>query len=391
MPGHLSPVSAFPLEMKVAVTTLAFCVAALLALGMVMLYSSSMTQVGPHYLLMQLIWCALGLAICVTATVMDYRHLKKIVWPMFIVAIVLLLLVLVPLPHGLTKKINGAHRWFILPGIRLQPSELGKLALIFAMAWYVDRHQRFMHTWERGVAVPCGIMALIIGLIFIEPDRGTTILMAGVCGAMLLIAGVRWKYIVPPVIAGMLAFAFAIWRDPIRMRRIMSWIEVEEHKNGTGYQAYQSMLALGSGGWLGLGLGNGRQKLGWVPEHHTDFILSIIGEELGLVTTLLVVVAFVVIVVCGIYISLRAPDTFGFSLGCGITFLIGLQAFINIGVVTSALPNKGLPLPFISYGGSNLLAMLACVGLLFSIARQGRVLQPPPSNPFAAEEIPQPA
>jgi cell division protein FtsW len=377
--------------MKAAVTTLAFCVAALLALGMVMLYSSSMTQVGPHYLIMQLIWGALGLAICVGVTATDYRLLKKIVWPVFGVAIVLLILVLLPLPHGITKKINGAHRWFILPGMRLQPSELGKIAVILAIAWYAERSQRFMHTWWRGIVVPGVIAGSIIGLIFVEPDRGTTILMSCVTGSMLLIAGVRWKYIVPPLVVGAVGFAFAIWRDPVRMRRIMSWLDMEEHKTGSGFQAYQAMLALGSGGWTGLGLGSGRQKLGWVPEHHTDFILSIIGEELGLVATLLVVVAFAVIVLCGLYISLRAPDTFGFLLGCGITFLIGLQAFINIGVVTSALPNKGLPLPFISYGGSNLLAMLASVGLLLSIARQGRVLQPAPKNPFASEELPQPA
>jgi cell division protein FtsW len=133
------------------------------------------------------------------------------------------------------------------------------------------------------------------------------------------------------------------------------------------------MIALGAGGWTGLGLGNGRQKLGFVPEHHTDFILSIIGEELGLIATLLVVAAFIVIVICALYIALKAPDTFGLLLGSGITFLIGFQAFINIGVVTSALPNKGLPLPFISYGGSNLLLMLTCTGLLLSIARHAPV------------------
>lgn len=376
--------------MKVAVTTLAVCVAALLTLGLVMLYSSSMTQVGPHYLIMQMIWCTLGLALCVATTLTDYRLLKKIVWPLFGVAVVLLILVLLPLPHGITKKVNGAHRWFILPGFRLQPSELGKLGVIFALAWYAERSQRFMHTWWRGIVVPGVIAGAIIGLIFIEPDRGTTILMAGVCGAMLLIAGVRWKFILPPLVVGLLAFAFAIWRDPVRMRRVFSWLDLEGTKTGAGFQAYQAMLAFGSGGWTGLGLGNGRQKLGWVPEHHTDFIFSIIGEELGLIATLLVVVAFAVVVVCGIYISLRAPDTFGFQLGCGLTFLIGMQAAINIGVVTSALPNKGLPLPFISYGGSNLLAMLVCVGLLFSIARQGREFERV-QNPFAAREIPQAA
>lgn len=376
--------------MKTAVTTLAACVAALLALGLVMLYSASMTQAGSRYLFFQLIWCALGLVLCVGATMLDYRWLKKIAWPAFAIALVLLVLVLLPLPFGITKRINGAHRWFILPGMRLQPSELGKLALIIALAWYGDRYQRFMHTWRRGILLPGVIAAVMIAPIFVEPDRGTTALLACVCAAMLLIAGVQWKSFLPPIVLGVAAFAFAIWRDPMRMKRILSWMDVEGSKTGVGYQAYQAMLALGSGGWTGLGLGNGRQKMGWVPEHHTDFIFSIIGEELGLVATLLVVVAFVVFVICGVYISVRAPDAFGVLLGCGVTFLIGLQAFINIGVVTSALPNKGLPLPFISYGGSNLLAMFTCVGLLFSIARFSR---PPAEAPESlnSSELPQPA
>jgi cell division protein FtsW len=183
----------------------------------------------------------------------------------------------------------------------------------------------------------------------------------------------------------------SILHDPMRMRRIFSWLDLEQHKEGVGYQAYQAMIALGSGGWTGLGLGNGRQKLGFVPEHHTDFIFSIIGEELGLVTTLLVILAFVVITLCGFYIALHARDRFGMLIASGITLLVSLQAAINIGVVTSALPNKGLPLPFISYGGSNLLAMLTCVGILFSIARQAKPSEISASdfvsndNPFAAK------
>lgn len=382
--------------MKAAVTTLAFCVAALLALGMVMLYSSSasMTQhgvrVGANYLLLQMVWGGLGLVVCVVATVVDYRLLKKIVWPMFVLAIILLVLVLLPLPHGLTRKINGAHRWFILPGLRLQPSELGKLALIFVLAWYGERYQRFMPNGWRGIVLPGLIIAPILGLIFIEPDRGTTILMASVCGTMLLLAGVCWKHVVVPLLAGLGAFGVAIAIDPVRMGRMLSWWDLEGTKMGVGFQVYQSILAIGSGGVTGMGLGNGRQKLGWVPEHHTDFIFSIIGEELGLVATLLVVLAYVLIFICGIYISLRAPDPFGLLLGSGLTFLIGLQAFINIGVVTGALPNKGLPLPFISYGGSNLLAMLGCVGLLFSIARRTRTAQRT-SDSLGAGELPQPA
>jgi cell division protein FtsW len=380
--------------MKVAVTTLAFCVAALLALGLVMLYSSSMTQVGAHYLMMQLVWCVFGFALCVTMTALDYERLKKFAWPFFILALFLLVLVLVPMPHHITARINGARRWFNFGGIRLQPSELGKLALIILLAWYGDRFQRKMTTLKWGIIFPGALIALMLGFIFVEPDRGTTILLAAVGGSILLLAGVQWKFIVPPVILAIAGLTVSILPDPMRMRRIFSWLDPEEHKNGVGYQAYQAMIALGSGGWFGLGLGNGRQKLGFVPEHHTDFIFSIIGEELGLVATLLVIVAFVIIVLCGIYIALHARDTFGLLLAAGVTLLIGLQAAINIGVVTSALPNKGLPLPFISYGGSNLLAMLTCVGILFSVARQGIVREKIPKaaktiieaddNPFAA-------
>ncbi|HEY5042079.1 MAG TPA: putative lipid II flippase FtsW [Verrucomicrobiae bacterium] len=376
--------------MRVAVTTLAFCVAALLALGLVMLYSSSMTQVGAEYLKAQLVWCSLGFVLCVTATALDYQLLKKIAWPLFLLALVLLVLVLLPLPHGLTKKINGAHRWFILPGMRLQPSELGKLALIILLAWYGDRFQRRINTLKWGVVFPMFIMVAMLGLVFVEPDRGTTILLAAVSGSMLLLAGVRWKFIVPPVLLAAVGLAVSLQHDPVRMKRIFSWLHPEETKTGVGMQAYQAMIAFGSGGWTGLGLGNGRQKLGFVPEHHTDFIFSIIGEELGLVATLLVIAAFVVIVLCGIYIALHARDTFGTLLATGVTLLIGLQAAINIGVVTSALPNKGLPLPFISYGGSNMLAMLTCVGILFSIARRASPSKVSASdfaghdNPFAA-------
>jgi len=383
--------------MKVAVTTLVFCVAALLALGMVMLYSTSMgmpmpgagaPKVGTHYMMMQLIWCALGMGLCMTATSLDYRLLKKIAWPLFILAVLLLALVL---EKHLGVVRGKARRWFSFGGVSFQPSELAKLALVVLLAWYGERFQRQMHTALRGIVWPGLLICPMLGLIFVEPDRGTTILLAAVGGTMLLIAGVRWKYFVPPILLGIVGLAISILRDPMRRNRIFSWLDLEEHKSGVGYQAYQAMLALGAGGLSGLGLGNGRQKLGFVPENHTDFIFSIIGEELGLIATLLVVVAFVVIVICGIYIALNARDSFGFLLGSGITFLIGFQAFINIGVVTSALPNKGLPLPFISYGGSNLLAMLTCVGLLLSVARQSRTREAAiPGGPTQPDELPVP-
>jgi cell division protein FtsW len=367
--------------MKVAVTVLVSCVAGLLALGMVMLYSSSMTQAGERYLVMQLLWCALGLALCVTTASIDYRWLKPLAVPGWVVAVALLALVFVP-PLGVRS--HGAHRWLGYGRISFQPSEFAKLALILALAWYAERFQRQMPNWRRGILIPGVVIGVILFLVFVEPDRGTTILLASVMGAMLLIAGVRWRFIVPPVIAALGALAFSLWHDPMRTKRIFAWLYLEEHKSDVGYQAYMAMLALGAGGWTGLGLGNGRSKLGFLPEHHTDFIFSVIGEELGLVASLLVVAAFVTILICGLFIAVRAPDPFGLFLGSGVTFLIGLQAAINIGVVTSALPNKGLSLPFISYGGSNLVLMLTCVGLLLSIARHARA--PDALGPAAAEE-----
>jgi len=353
---------------KVAVTTLAFCVAALLALGLVMLYSSSMTQVGAHDLVTQLIWCAAGFVLCVTATALDYQLLKKLAWPLFILALILLALVFVP---RVGHASHGAHRW-IRAGLTIQPSEFAKLALIIMLAWYGDRYQRQMQNWKRGVVLSGVLIALVLGLIFVEPDRGTTILLAAVSGAMLLMAGVRWKHLLMPALLGAAGIAVSILHDPMRMGRIFAWLHPEQHLEGAALQAQQAMIGLGSGGWFGVGLGNGLRKFGYLPEIHTDFIFANIGEELGLVATLLVVLAFLVVVVCGFYIALNAGNTFGFLLAAGITFLIGLQAAINIGVVTSALPNKGLPLPFISYGGSNLLAMLTCVGILFSVARCAR-------------------
>jgi cell division protein FtsW len=376
--------------MKVAVTTLAFCVAALLALGLVMLYSSMMiTPAGVHHLMKQMVFCAIGLIVCVTATALDYQLLKKLAWPAYGFALILLALVFVPhLGHG----INGAHRWIGPGSIRFQPSEFAKIALIIVLAWYGDRYQRQIHTWKRGVMIPMLIAGLMLGLIFVEPDRGQTILLAAVTGAMLLVAGVRWRFMLIPVFFGAAALAFSLLHDSMRKGRISAWLHPEAHAQGAGLQAQQAMIGFANGGWFGVGLGNGLRKFGWLPEIQTDFIFANIGEELGLVASLLVVLAFVIIAICGIYIALHSRDTFGLLLASGVTFLICLQAVINIGVVTSALPNKGLPLPFISDGGSNLVAMLACIGLLFSVARHApareKVSEPATDhgdNPFAAK------
>ncbi len=359
--------------MRRSITILVSCVALLLALGLVMLYSASMAQQGSRYLVMQLVWGALGLVACFFAASIDYRDLKRYAFPALGISLLLLLLVLIP---GIGTMKNGARRWFDLRVMSFQPSELVKLTLILALAAYGERFQRQMTSFKRGLLIPGLFIAVTLVLILKEPDFGTTALLASVSVILLLLAGVRWLYVVPPTVAGVIGITVMVMHDPVRMKRILAFLHPEEHRSGVGFQAYQAMLALGSGGWFGVGLGNSRQKMGFVPEQHTDFIFSIIGEELGLFGTHAVVLAFVTFLICGIYIALRARDNFGFLLASGITFLIGLQAFINIGVVTSALPNKGLPLPFISYGGSSLLMMLTCVGLLLSISKQAEETLP---------------
>jgi len=352
--------------MKLASTLLVFVVSALLALGLVMLYSATMFHRSGGFWSAQLLWCCIGVVVCLGAAISDYQLLKKVSVPMLVLALILLVSVMIP---GIGLERNGARRWMQLPGTTFQPSEFAKLAVIIALAHYCERKGRRMGTFKNGLLIPGMVLGLFLGLIFIEPDWGATVLLAVVCGMMLILAGTKLRFIVPPVLALGAVGGYLLSQNPVRLKRITSWLDPEGTKQGVGYQAWQSQIALGSGGTTGLGLGNGRQKLGFVPEHQTDFIFSVIGEELGLIATMSVVVGFVLFLVCGAFIAIRARDFFGFLLASGLTFLIGLQAFINIGVVTSMLPNKGLPLPFISRGGTNLVAMLFCVGVLLSIAR----------------------
>lgn len=348
--------------MKAATTTLVLCVAGLLALGMVALDSVSMARPQAHYLSSQIVWCGLGLVSATIAACIDYRKLKPLTpW---ILGVAMVLLVLVLIPH-VGKKINGARRWLLVG----QPSEVAKLALILFLAAYGDYCRRQMRSLKDGLLIPGAVASLVLLLVFVEPDRGTTILLAAMTCVLLLLAGTRVTFIVPPILLGAAGLAFSLWHDPIRRERILAFLHPELHKEGAGLQTWQSMLALGAGHWTGLGLGNGLQKNGYIPEQQTDFIFSALGEELGLVATLGVILAFVVLVFCGLKIARQAADRFGFLLAAGITFLIGLQAAINIAVVTGSVPNKGLPLPFVSYGGSSLLVMLTAVGLLVSVAR----------------------
>lgn len=352
--------------MKAATSFLLFAVLALLALGITMLVSASMGQKDAQYLIMQPVWAGVGLVALLVAASGDYRWLKKYWWAPAALAVVLLVAVLIP---GIGAERKGASRWIRFGGFGMQPSEFAKIALIIAIAWYGERFQRHMSSFTRGVVIPGAFIGGYLFLIFKEPDVGSTLLLAGVSAVMLLVAGLRWRYVVPPLLIGLIGISIFVANDSIRSQRIYAWLHPVETRLDKGMQTYQSVAALGSGGLTGVGLGEGRQKHGFVPEHSTDFIFAVIGEELGLAATLSVLGAFMIIFACGVYIAWHAADTFGMLIATGIIFLIAMQVVINIGVVTGALPNKGLALPFLSYGGSNLVIMMGCVGLLINIGR----------------------
>jgi len=351
--------------MKWVTTILVFCVCALFGVGIVMLYSASTTQDGTDYLLRQLVWGGAGVVGCVILACLDYRKLKT---PSpYLLAAAVVLLILVFIPHvGIYR--GGSHRLVGTKPLSIQVSEIAKLATIIFLARYCEYYQRKMRSFALGLALPCGIIGLVCGLIFVEPDWGSAILLGTVSFGILIIAGVRVWQIIPPALATLGGLAYFLMHNAVRMARVRAWLDPDSNKE-KAFQNLEGLIALGSGGLWGLGLGDGRQKLGFVPVQNTDFIFTIIGEELGFIATLAIVLTFVILVICAVIIARRAADPFGMLLAAGIAFLIGLQACMNIAVVTATIPNKGIPLPFISYGGSNLLLMFACVGILLSVSR----------------------
>ncbi len=357
--------------MKGAATIVTISTLGLVGLGLVMIYSVSPLDAGPRLVSRQFLAFLIGMAGLVAMTLLDYRHLRRAsVW-MGLAAIAALILVLF-----LGKYVNGAKRWFRFMGYQFQPSDFAKLALLIGVAHYAAHSQRLIQTFKRGLLIPGAALAVVLGLLFLEPDWGTAALVAAVTFVMLIVAGARLRYILPPLILGAALFAGMVIRDPMRSDRIYSWLHLEETKGGVGFQAWQARLALGSGGLTGLGFHTSTQKR-LVPENRTDFIFAILGEEFGYLGSLALLAAYVALFWAGLAIASRAADSFGQLLAVGITFLIGLQSFINLGVVSSALPNKGLTLPFISYGGSSLIMMLFAIGILLSVARHSEPAEEP--------------
>jgi cell division protein FtsW len=346
----------------------------LIALGLVMLTSTSavlatvdMTGVYNN-LRKQCVWLGIGGIACVFLSRYDYQKLLR--HAPWLVGVSCLLLVLCLIPHvGL--RINGSPRWLRVAGWTYQPSELAKVALIIFLSWWMGKNQRHVHEFLRGFFWPMLCAAPLLLLVARQQDLGTTAIMLVILVVIMFCAGTKLIYLLPVPIMGVASIVLVSILIPERLDRWKAFLNPEQFKGGAGYQQLQGLIALGSGGLSGLGLGNSRQKMYYLPEVNTDFVFPIIGEELGMWVALAIVLAFLVLTLCGGWITVHAPDASGVMLGTGITVMIALQAMMNLAVVTSLMPCKGLPLPFISYGGSNLLTCLAAVGILFNMHRQG--------------------
>jgi cell division protein FtsW len=299
---------------------------------------------------------------------MDYRRLSKFSRPLILISLFLLVLVLIP---GIGREVSGARRWFRFKWFSFQPSELANLAVIIYVADFIQRKKEAFSTFWRGFLPPMMVLGCTVLLILMQPDLGTALALGIVVSIMLFLAGTRASYLLSLVLMSLPALYVLIFSVPYRRTRIMAFLNPWVDPKGTGFQIIQSQVALGSGGLFGLGLGHSRQKLFYLPAAHTDFIFSIIGEELGLLGTIGVIILFIVFIHQGLKIIKQAPDKFGFFLAAGIVLTIGLKAVINIGVSCGLLPTKGLPLPFISYGGSSFIFDLISIGILLNIARTG--------------------
>ncbi len=350
----------------------------LLVIGIVMLFSTSAyarDSRGDVYFFIkrQALWIGVGLLLCAATALIDYHFWQRTWWIWFAIAAAALALCYAP---HIGLRLNGSRRWVALGPVTFQPSEAAKLAaVIFLAAWFGRREEPDGNLW-RGFVFPLAMVAVLVLLVLAEVDLGTAALLGMASLAVMFVAGVNPMWLGAVSFVSLGALLVVATQISERMGRLAAFLHPQNYKDDAGLQQLQALIAWGSGGMEGLGLGNGRQKMLYLPYAHTDFIFPIIGEELGLRFSLLVIFLFVVIVVCGVMIALHARDRFGLLLACGVISLLALQAAVNMGVTTSLLPNKGLPLPFISYGGSNLVACMLGVGLLLNIYRQGILERP---------------
>jgi cell division protein FtsW len=355
---------------RVSVDRWMFTVTAILVfIGLIMIFSASAVMAKERFgsayefLLKQLVWAVAGLLVMVVAMKVDYKRLQHPALVFSLLGFTTLLLISV----FFLDRAHGTHRWFHVGPVSLQPSELAKPALILFLAWFLENKTQAMDDW-RNTLIPAVTPTMVfLGLIVFQPDLGTAIACAGITACVLFIAGIRLRYFGYAFAAALLPLYFLIFHVSYRKDRILAFWNPYADPKGFGFHIIQSLIAVSTGGVTGLGLMEGKQKLFYLPEPHTDFIFAFTAEELGALT---VIILFAIFLWRGTRAALRTQDNFGRFLAVGITSMIVLQAFINISVVLGMMPTKGIPLPFVSYGGSSLFVTLMCVGVLLNITKQ---------------------
>ncbi len=364
--------SAFPKVIGPADPVLTAVVVGLVAFGVVMVFSASAVFASQrydapfHFLIRQGSFAFVGLAVMLSVARIDYHRYRRFTYLVLGAAVVLLIAVVL----GMGRTAGGASRWIQVGPVNIQPAEAAKLALILWLAYSLSKKHGRIRSFQVGF-LPHVLMAGLLALLCLkQPDFGSAVMIVLLTFVLLFTAGARLGYLLGATLMALPAVYFLVALNPYRMRRIQAFLAPFEHRYGVGYQVAESLMSFGAGGAAGVGIGDSRQKLFYLPEAHTDFISAIVGEELGFVGVLFLTLAFVVVVWRGLRISTRAADQYGTYLAVGITMFIGLQAFTNLAVAMGLVPTKGLTLPFVSYGGSSLLVNCAAVGIVLNVSRQ---------------------
>jgi cell division protein FtsW len=343
----------------------------LTALGAVMVYSASAVVAADrlgnqfHFLQRQLVAAGIGLALLLAALKLGHQRVALLAYPLLGATVVLMVLVAIP---GLGRQAGGAQRWLDLGLFRFQPSEAAKVVLVLYLARSLARKRDKVRMFSIGVLPHLLVTALLVGLCLAQRDLGSGVILFLILFAMLFAAGAKISILVAAVIAALPVAWHVVKSTPYRYARIVAWLDPEAHRHGAGYQLWESLVGSASGGWLGQGLGEGKGKLFYLPAAPTDFIAAVIAEETGLLGVLLLLSLYAIVVWRGVRATLNASDAFGCYAALGITTLVGAQALVNLAVVFGLLPTKGLTLPFVSYGGSSLLTLLAAAGVLLSVS-----------------------
>jgi cell division protein FtsW len=363
----------------------------LLCLGLVMVYSASAvmalekTGSGFYFLQRQLVAALVGLLAMATALKLGYRRLARLAYPLLVLTVLLLVaLVLVP---GVGTVVGGARRWIRFPGVSIQPAEIAKFTWVVYLAYSLAKKREKVASFSIGFLPHLLLGGVLVVLCMAQPDFGSAVELLVLLFVLLFAAGTKLSYLVGSVLLALPLAYHAVAHSPYRLARITAFLDPWAHRHDVGYQVAQSLISVGSGGFFGLGLGESRQKLFFLPEAHTDFIFSIVGEELGLFGAAVTVLLYAVIVWRGTRAALRASETFGTYLGLGLTALLGVQAVVNMSVAMGMLPTKGLTLPFVSYGGCSLVVSMTAAGALLSLSATSapmRLLAPKRRAPLEA-------